>query len=206
MFWGLFRGMFRGMFRSAGVLTKRTLWGYVSGYVSRYVSGYVSEVSNILVRGCAHAEPTPAGAPPSPQSLRFRVLLNSDRVPVFLFGFLHLSRPGWCKVWAWPCSRPVVFSTTWTCLHQAGARFGLVRPGFKQSRAGGSWMPGKLPRSQQLPAGLGPPSPAGAFACVFALLNGPGLAQFWVWVQWVKGCFMEVVFEWMAWRCCNWIV
>ena len=41
MFRGMFQGTFRGMFRSSGLLTKSTLWGYVS----RYVSGYLSEGS-----------------------------------------------------------------------------------------------------------------------------------------------------------------
>ena len=33
-FGGMLRGMFWDMFRSAGLLTKGTLWGYVSRYVS----------------------------------------------------------------------------------------------------------------------------------------------------------------------------
>ena len=37
VFRGMFRGMFWGMFRSAGLLTKVTLWGFVSGYVSKHV-------------------------------------------------------------------------------------------------------------------------------------------------------------------------
>ena len=37
VFRGMFRGMFCRMFRSAGLLTKVTVWGFVSGYVSKHV-------------------------------------------------------------------------------------------------------------------------------------------------------------------------
>ena len=72
------------------------------------------------MRGCAGAGSTQVRTLTcvSPPSLalhpcldlyRFRVLSNSDRAPVFLFVFQHLSRPGGCKVWAGSGSRLLMF-------------------------------------------------------------------------------------------------
>ena len=81
--------------------------------------------------------PTPLALHPYLKLYVFRVLSNSDRAVVFFF-FLHLSRPGGCKVSAGsgskflvlieiePCLEAFKPRTSWPCPDLTGARFGFV--------------------------------------------------------------------------------
>ena len=129
-------------------------------------------------------EPTPAGAPPSPKPF---TALGLSRTLIALLSsclFVHLSKPGGCKVWL-GLARGFLLGGL-PSLEPAGPKERFGGLGFLIHRRPdglfASDLPG-LPRSPQLLARPGAPSPAGGLLAPEARLpssTAPGLTQCWV--------------------------